>query len=81
MERVAIHDPVLLKKLVPLADFGVSPYSVLTPPFLLRSALGLARRIVLRPGLPGPREIDLFAPRDHVKQRAQTPPERSSDAA
>lgn len=81
MERVAIHDPVLLKKLVPLADFGVSPYSVLTPPFLLRSALGLARRIVARPGLPGPRDIDLFMPADHVKTRTAPATVQSSDAA
>lgn len=61
MERIAIHDPYMLRKLVPLVDFGVSRYAVFTPPFIARSALGLARRIVAKPGLPGPRDIDLYA--------------------
>jgi 2-polyprenyl-6-methoxyphenol hydroxylase-like FAD-dependent oxidoreductase len=81
MERIAIHDPHMLRKLVPLVDFGVSRYAVFTPPFLLRSALGLARRIVARPSLPGPRDIDLFAPADGKRVGSPLRIVRPSDAA
>jgi hypothetical protein len=81
LERIAIHDPAMLKRLVPLADFDVSRYAVLTPPFLLRGAIGLARRILARPSLPGPREIDLFMPADRVSEQAAAIGLRSSDAA
>jgi 2-polyprenyl-6-methoxyphenol hydroxylase-like FAD-dependent oxidoreductase len=66
LERVAIHDPNMLRKLIPLVDFGVSRYGVLTPDFLSRGAIGLAKRLLARPSLPGPREIDLFASADHL---------------
>jgi len=81
LERIAIHDPHMLRRLVPLADFGVSRLGVLTPPFLVRGALGLARRIVARPSLAGPREIDLFAPADGRRVAPTLRIVRSSDAA
>ena len=67
IERVAIHDPSMLRKLVPLVDFGVKRYAVFTPDFLARGAAGLMRRLFAKPALPGPRDIDLFAPADHVR--------------
>ncbi|MDB4990374.1 MAG: hypothetical protein JWN04_5552 [Myxococcaceae bacterium] len=82
IERVAIHDAGMLRKLVPLVDFGVKRYAVFTPDFLARGAVGLARRFLARPTLPGPRDIDLLAPADHVRNEGSgehTLP--SSDAA
>jgi 2-polyprenyl-6-methoxyphenol hydroxylase-like FAD-dependent oxidoreductase len=81
LERIAIRDPAMLKRLVPLADFDVSRVGVLTPPFLVRGAIGLARRILARPSLPGPREIDLFMPADRVSEQVADVGVRSSDAA
>jgi 2-polyprenyl-6-methoxyphenol hydroxylase-like FAD-dependent oxidoreductase len=62
LERIAIHDPHMLRRLIPLLDFGTSRYSVLTPDFMARAAFGLARHVLFTPRLPGASEIDVFEP-------------------
>jgi 2-polyprenyl-6-methoxyphenol hydroxylase-like FAD-dependent oxidoreductase len=64
LEQVAIHDRVMMRKIIPLLDFGANRYSILTPSFIARLWIGLLRRLVSRPELPGPRDMDVFA-RDH----------------
>lgn len=62
IERVAIHDPAMLRRLIPLVDFGAKRWVVLAPDFLARGVAGLLKRFTVHPELPGPRDIDLFAP-------------------
>ncbi|HEY6877393.1 MAG TPA: hypothetical protein VI299_05210 [Polyangiales bacterium] len=64
IERVAIHDPAMLRRLIPLVDFGASKWVVLSPDFITRGVSGLIKRFTVRPTLPGPRDIDLYAPPD-----------------
>jgi flavin-dependent dehydrogenase len=62
LQSIAIHDPHMLRRLIPLLDFGANRYSVLTPDFLARALFGLARHVLLAPRLPGASEIDVFEP-------------------
>ncbi len=62
IERVAIHDPAMLRRLIPLVDFGAKKWVVLAPDFLARGVAGLVKRFTARPALRGARDIDLFAP-------------------
>ncbi|HEX5658191.1 MAG TPA: hypothetical protein VFX59_13395 [Polyangiales bacterium] len=62
IERIAIHDPAMLRRLIPLVDFGAKKWVVLAPDFLARSVAGVFKRFTARPALPGPRDLDLFAP-------------------
>jgi hypothetical protein len=52
----------MLRRLIPLVDFGAKKWVVLAPDFLARGATGVFKRFTARPALPGPRDIDLFAP-------------------
>jgi 2-polyprenyl-6-methoxyphenol hydroxylase-like FAD-dependent oxidoreductase len=61
LEQVACHNPKVLAALLPLVDFGASRLALLNPLFLLRLAFGALHLLVMRPKLPGPREIDPFA--------------------
>jgi hypothetical protein len=60
MEKIAIHDPQMVRRLIPLADFGAKRWSVVTPGFVARAFRGLLRHIFARPALAA--EIDLFEP-------------------
>jgi 2-polyprenyl-6-methoxyphenol hydroxylase-like FAD-dependent oxidoreductase len=62
IERVAIHDPSMLRTLIPLVDFGAKKWVVMKPSFVARGIAGVIKRFTVHPSLPGPREIDLFAP-------------------
>jgi len=59
LERIAVHDPELLRALIPLADFGASPWSVMGPSLCARIVRGLARHVIARPALAA--EVDLFS--------------------
>jgi 2-polyprenyl-6-methoxyphenol hydroxylase-like FAD-dependent oxidoreductase len=71
LEQIAIHDVHMVRRLLPLADFGAKRWSVLTPDFLARCLVGLARHLVARPTLPA--SIDLFQPPPVIHE---LPPER-----
>lgn len=73
LERVAIHDPHMLRKLIPLVDFDVRRYAIFTPEFVARGAYGLLRRAISPPRLPGPREIDPYAPSEPSRGPAPFP--------
>ncbi len=62
LEQVAIHDPAMLRRIIPLLDFGANRYSILTPDFMARALFGLVRHVFARPTLPGASEIDVFEP-------------------
>jgi 2-polyprenyl-6-methoxyphenol hydroxylase-like FAD-dependent oxidoreductase len=62
IERVAINDPEMLTTLIPLVDFGAKKWVMLKPGFLARGLSGVVKRYTARPTLPGPLEIDLYAP-------------------
>jgi len=64
LQEVAIHDPRLLKRLIPFSDFGARRISLLAPAFLLGAAVGLVRQQLYKPQLE--QEIDLFEPIDQV---------------
>jgi 2-polyprenyl-6-methoxyphenol hydroxylase-like FAD-dependent oxidoreductase len=64
LQEVAIHDPRLLKRLIPFSDFGARRTSLLAPEFLLGTAVGLVRQQLHKPQLA--REIDLFEPIEKV---------------
>lgn len=82
LERVAIHDPAMLRRLIPLVDFGASKWSMLSPDFVARSVAGVLKRFTARPTLPGPRDIDLYAPSEHPLSETSWARELlSSDAA
>lgn len=80
IERVAIHDPAMLRTLIPLVDFGAKKWVLLAPDFIARGVSGVVKRFTARPSLPGPRDIDLFAPPDQPRS-AWNRELRSSDAA
>ncbi len=61
LESVAIHDPILLRKLLPLLDFGANRLSIITPSFLGRFYFGLFRNIVAPRKLLAAAELDVFA--------------------
>jgi 2-polyprenyl-6-methoxyphenol hydroxylase-like FAD-dependent oxidoreductase len=63
-EQIVVHDPLLLQSMIPLADFGAKPRSVVTPRVVTRLTMGLFRHLIARPQLQS--DIDLFSsePRD-----------------
>ncbi len=70
LERIAVHDPQLLRAIIPLADFGASPWSVLSPSLCARIMRGFARDVIARPGLAA--EINLFSPAHGADSSAVT---------
>ncbi|MFT3926550.1 MAG: hypothetical protein QM778_28655 [Myxococcales bacterium] len=56
-EQVILHDPQLMRAAIPLADFGASRWSLMTPSFTARFLRGLWRHALERPVLE--QEIDL----------------------
>jgi 2-polyprenyl-6-methoxyphenol hydroxylase-like FAD-dependent oxidoreductase len=72
LEEVTHADPVLLKAVWPLSDFGARPWSVLTPEIARRFASGLSRRMLARPLLEP--EIDLFASHPPVTEKMKFAP-------
>lgn len=64
LQEVAIHDPRLLKRLIPFSDFGAKRSSLLAPEFVLGALSGLVRQQIEKPKLP--QTIDLFEPIDKV---------------
>jgi 2-polyprenyl-6-methoxyphenol hydroxylase-like FAD-dependent oxidoreductase len=61
LDQVACHNPKVLAALLPFVDFGASRLALLNPLFLLRFVFGALHLLVMRPRLPGPRELDPFA--------------------
>jgi 2-polyprenyl-6-methoxyphenol hydroxylase-like FAD-dependent oxidoreductase len=61
LESVALHDPILLRKLLPLLDFGANKLSILTPSFLARFYFGLFRNLISPRKLLSAHELDVFA--------------------
>ncbi len=57
LEAIAIHDKEMMRKVMPLLDFGANRLSFFTPRFLLRGYIGLLRYIFARPRLPSPQEF------------------------
>lgn len=57
LEQIVVHDPELMRAVVPLADFGASPWSIVTPAFLRRLMTGAAKHVMAAPHLE--QEIDL----------------------
>lgn len=57
LESIAIHDAEMMRKIVPLLDFGANRLSILTPSFMFRAWLGFLRHIFARPKLPAPSEF------------------------
>ena len=70
MESISIHDPQMMRKIVPLLDFGANRLSIITPSFLFRGFIGLLRHIFARPALPSPTE---FSRADELLKRDQVP--------
>ena len=76
LEAIAIHDEKMMRKVMPVLDFGASRLTFFTPSFLLRGYLGLLRYIFARPRLPspqefsGPRELSLRDTRGNEAQAA-----------
>lgn len=64
LQEVALHDPRLLKKLIPFSDFGARRISLLDPLFIARALVGLVRQRVEKRTLP--QEVDLFVPLEQV---------------
>lgn len=64
LQEVALHDPRLLKKLLPFSDFGARRTSLLDPRFIAGTLVGLVQQRVQKRSLP--QEIDLFLPLDEV---------------
>jgi 2-polyprenyl-6-methoxyphenol hydroxylase-like FAD-dependent oxidoreductase len=64
LQEVAMHDPRLLKKLLPFSDFGARRTSLIDPVFIGRALAGLVRQRIAPRRLPS--EIDLFMPLDEV---------------
>lgn len=60
VERVVVHDSALMRRALPLLDFGGRRRSLLAPEFVGRALRGLAREAIAPPRLPW--EIDLTAP-------------------
>ncbi len=57
LEAIAIHDKEMMRKVMPLLDFGANRRSFFTPRFLLRGYIGFLRYIFARPRLPSPQEF------------------------
>lgn len=57
LEAIAFHDRAMMRKLVPLIDFGANRLSIMTPHFLWRGFLGLVRYVFARPRLPAASEF------------------------
>ena len=74
LQEVAMHDPRLLKKLLPFSDFGARRTSLLDPVFIARTLVGLVQHRLERRTLP--KETDLFVPIEQV-----VPAERAEAAA
>lgn len=64
LEQVAVHDREMMRKLIPLADFGAKRWSVMTPDFLARAAFGVLRHLVARRALPS--EVELYVPAESL---------------
>jgi 2-polyprenyl-6-methoxyphenol hydroxylase-like FAD-dependent oxidoreductase len=60
MEQIVIHDPNMVRTVIPLADFGAKRWSIVTPGFVARLLRGLVRHLVNRPTLAA--DVDLFTP-------------------
>ncbi len=61
LEQVAFHHPKVLAAIIPFSDFGTSRLSLFNPAFLLRLAFGALNLLVVRPTLPGPKDLDPYA--------------------
>ena len=46
LEQVVVHDPDLLRAMIPLADFGANPWSIVTPDLLYRLTRGVVKHVV-----------------------------------
>jgi 2-polyprenyl-6-methoxyphenol hydroxylase-like FAD-dependent oxidoreductase len=78
LQEVALHDPRLLKKLLPFSDFGARRTSLLDPVFIARTLAALVQQRIQKRTLPA--DIDLFMPLDQVLA-AQNGRARASESA